>query len=723
MSWEKSKSLDRIRRRWEARDTEITVSKLGREMDLENITLKNGRRINGAHLYVTVAGSGRLDQLDDADDAASAIQRIALWQAEVSRIAKAFEVPIIAFQGARVHLLGYRPIDDEAAIARKTALLARAITYMTRDSFNPLFDTDEQLKARAATDLGETVGTRGGTRGDSELLFIGSAANRPAKLLGASRLVATGGFVDALGDQLTLEKEEKTGASDAYVLKISLATVEEAVAEDGIDWSIETSSERLVEELEKWPASRFKVSGASELIDPGSLSRSNSKRVLAAVILMDIDKFSEYVERSESDTVKRDAILALDAIRQEMREVLKVDYKGVRVQYQGDNMIGLVHLPDDEEEKIAETAVEIAAAMESSMNVTLPEVVLDALSLDVVVGIALEETVISSLGGYGRRNAIVIGPAATKSEQIQLRLEARTIGVDKQAYEALPGSLAELFSWSASAGAYVAEIDASTVARVKEAAAAAGERTMTCSASDRRPRPPRRSSVFGRSALTLTEERRSRYAEDRAVLAEVCPSVRHEVRMDGRGATAQGPLEVDIGAGCWEPVDVLLAFGPRYPETPPRVFDRLRRWAPEADRHIMPGGEFCLWLEHVDAPSFSSSLELRDLILRLLAFLRDQFVFDDIQRWPGPEWPHGPRAAYAQFLIERLRIRDREMLLSLWPALLGAPQRTDRSCPCGSGLIYSRCHLADILELSWVRALPAREQLPAAIEERLADAA
>src|SRR5271169_4248189 len=96
MSWDKEKSLDRIKRRWEARDIEITVSKLTRQMNLENVTLHNGRRIQGAHIYATVAGSGGLHRLDSDEHARSAIQRVALWQAEVAKIAKAFEVPIIA---------------------------------------------------------------------------------------------------------------------------------------------------------------------------------------------------------------------------------------------------------------------------------------------------------------------------------------------------------------------------------------------------------------------------------------------------------------------------------------------------------------------------------------------------------------------------------------------------------------------------------------------------
>jgi class 3 adenylate cyclase len=497
MSWDKQKSLDRIRRRWEARNVEITVSKLTREMNLENVTLSNGRRIQGAHVYATVAGSGKLHCLDSDDHARSAIQRMALWQAEVAKIAKAFDVPIIAFQGGRVHLLVYRPIDDDSKIARKSVLLSRAITYMTRKAFNPLFDEELRLTARAAADLGETVATRGGTKGDSELLFLGNAANRPAKLLdGTSVLTVTTRLTEALGEQLAYETIE-SGDEDALILRISQQAVEDAVAEDGIDWSVEKSAARLADELEKWPVERFGVGGANALIDPGALSRSNSKLVDAAVILMDIDGFSDYVEKAENDEVKRDAILTLDAIRQEMRDVLKADHHGVRVQYQGDNMIGFVHLPNGDEEKIAIAAAEIAAGMQGSMSITLSEVVPDARHLDVSVGVSMNSTVVACLGEYAKRNGLVLGPAPTEAERIQTWLPGKQTGIDKAVYDSLPEDMQELYEWNANTKAYVAvDLSASKLARVREALAYEKERTIT--PSDR----PGRFSIGGAAAST-----------------------------------------------------------------------------------------------------------------------------------------------------------------------------------------------------------------------------
>jgi hypothetical protein len=444
MAWNKQTSLDRIRKRWESRDTEITVTKLTRLMNLDNVTLRHGRLIQGAHLYATVAGTGQLNCLDTEDHARSAVQRLALWQSEIAKMATAFEVPIVAFQGGRVHLLVYRPIDDDPAIARKAALLGRAISLMTAKAFNPLFDEDERLRAQAAVDLGETVATRGGVRADSELLFLGNAANRPAKLLGGAKFLVTDRLAAALGDQLECELLDYAGDAEAKIFRMAADEVEAAVEADGIAWSIQTSADRVAADLGKWPVERFKISGTSTLIKPSELSRSNSKLVEAVVILVDIDGFSAYVDEAENDTVKRNAILALDAIRQEARDVLKTDHPGVRIQYQGDNMIGVVHVPAGDPGKIAENAADIAAGVQSSMSVTLPQVVPDVERLQVAVGVAMNDTVVACLGQYAKRNALVLGPAATKAEEIQMRLDGAQTGVDKSTYDNLPESVQAL---------------------------------------------------------------------------------------------------------------------------------------------------------------------------------------------------------------------------------------------------------------------------------------
>lgn len=53
MSWNYDTSLARAQRKLEE-VADVEVSKLNREMDFENISLKRAKKIHGAHIYVDV---------------------------------------------------------------------------------------------------------------------------------------------------------------------------------------------------------------------------------------------------------------------------------------------------------------------------------------------------------------------------------------------------------------------------------------------------------------------------------------------------------------------------------------------------------------------------------------------------------------------------------------------------------------------------------------------
>jgi hypothetical protein len=438
-------------------------------MDLENVTLPASKRVYGAHLYGTVAGSGQLDALDDTTAAAASVRVLGAWLKEASCIAATFEVAVIAAQGARIHLLNYRPIDDDKKLARDTVLLAVALRRMTAGALNPQLEASARLKCRTGLDLGETVGTRGGTAGDSELLFLGSAANRAAKLVGERRIIVSRCLLDALNGALELTAEEID--DDAWAVSMTDEQHDAATEKCGLAWSVEQSTNRLTDDLEKWPQDRCKVSSATETVRFASLGRSHSKLIEAAVLIADIDGFSAFIEGLDNDPDKRDAIVALDVIRHEFREVLKSDYScGVRVQYQGDNIVGLVHMPGKTIGKVAERALDIAAGMQGSMQHTLSKVVPEAKNLTVTIGVALADTLATRLGPYARRDAMVVGPAVTKADRISMSLDGTEVGFSKQAYDALPEHLRKSFGWSEKAKAWVAaDLPADKLDLIKEA--------------------------------------------------------------------------------------------------------------------------------------------------------------------------------------------------------------------------------------------------------------
>src|SRR4051812_4771733 len=119
MAWDETTSLDRIMKRWENRaGLDITVSKLGREMELQNISLAKSKRVRGVHAYATVAGSGQLDDLSDNVAGSGTVRVLSAWLREAHKVAACFEAPVIAAQGSRIHLVNYRPIDNDAVLAR-----------------------------------------------------------------------------------------------------------------------------------------------------------------------------------------------------------------------------------------------------------------------------------------------------------------------------------------------------------------------------------------------------------------------------------------------------------------------------------------------------------------------------------------------------------------------------------------------------------------------------
>jgi hypothetical protein len=233
--------------------------------------------------------------------------------------------------------------------------------------------------------------------------------------------------------------------------------------------------------------------------------------------------------------------------------------------------------------------------------------------------------------------------------------------------------------------------------------------------------------MFGPSGRTLTVERHRRFEADRETIADLYPHLRHYVWAAVGGACgavtgdayAEGPIDVDVGAGCFEPVQIRMTFGARYPDAPPDVYESGGRWKPTIDRHIHRDHSFCLWLPGVDRPDVTSVDGFRQFLLRLLLFLRDQFVYDDLGHWPGLAWPHGAVDAYARHVAERLGVRDLATFRALWPLVLGATPQTDRGCPCGSPRSYDRCHRRDVETLLWLARHTDRADIAIAVEESL----
>jgi hypothetical protein len=458
MGWSKDESLARCNKKYDE-TVGIKVTKLDREMDFDNISLLEPKRIFGAHVYVEIVNFSSIvgDKLDIGCEP-DLLRRLHLHSRELTRVVEHdFGAAKVHFQGPKLHAVVFRPIDDPEAIARCALAIAAASKQTVEDVMNELFG-DDPWEVAVGVDLGDAVATKNNLRGDQELLFLGEPANEAAKIISAGILV-TGNVADAAPADLNEDLIE-TGTG-RYSFEPSKETLADLVEDAGWEWDPETSRARVKDDFEQYPPDSVGVSGVSGKIDKDRLSLANSKQVVGIPIYSDVDGFTAYVkEASDSgDDDLVEAIRAFHVIRAEMRYNIVEDQSGrpgLRVQYRGDNVVALAFLPVDDEAAISLRAVEIGTGLNASITHTLPIVLGDEAVHPVATGMALGTVLVSKLGEHGERDVVCIGPAATDAEKYQERLAGNEIGIPKAIKVQLPEDVASEFQWRPSAGCYVA---------------------------------------------------------------------------------------------------------------------------------------------------------------------------------------------------------------------------------------------------------------------------
>ena len=245
---------------------------------------------------------------------------------------------------------------------------------------------------------------------------------------------------------------------DVYqIQKISQETLDELLDEYDISWDREASEKRVKDDKTNYPLKDIEYSSANTLIDIDALGITNNKRVLAASIYGDVTGFTAYIDEADTDEKKKEALKVLHVIRKEMATVVKKDFEGIRVQFQGDRVQGLYHLPKDVEADIATEAVDAAVGLQSSMEKTIKEVLPEAKHLKLAVGVDLDKTLVTKLGTHAHRDRICLGQGVESAAKLEEKCSGGQIGISKRIYDALPEHLSKHFSYDSTLKCYVAE--------------------------------------------------------------------------------------------------------------------------------------------------------------------------------------------------------------------------------------------------------------------------
>lgn len=475
MSWDVDRSRERIKKHLEGLG-KIEIEKLAKQADLESLLSETCcREIFGAHVYISVANFSKLAaEITTDTEYRRLIQAVHVYQREVSRLierAESFDGVRVHFQGAKLHALFYRPIDDAEELATRAILIQMVVRDFVKEVFNPAFPRFDNFIVSGGADIGSVVGTRNGTKGDRELLFIGSAANRAAKIVrGQGYLRVTDRLRDALPETLR-EICKVVGNGDDYRVEPHEGDVlRDLVEEHNHTWDAHKSAERVQADKEAFPLKNIEYSSATERIDFDQLSILNSKKINAASLFADVSGFTAYVESAESRDAQVEALRVFHAIRRELATVIRSDFSGVRVQYQGDRAQGLFHLPKDDHASMSLEAVEAAAGLQASMEITLKEVLPEAAGLHLAIGIDRGTTLASKLGARGHRDRICLSNAVEEAADHEERCKGGETGIGEAVYKLLPEELQEAFEWSDQTACYVADgLTAQRLSRLKRA--------------------------------------------------------------------------------------------------------------------------------------------------------------------------------------------------------------------------------------------------------------
>jgi len=479
MSWNYNTSLSRVQAHLDTMG-EIEVEKLVRDADLHSLLSETCcRKIYGAHVYVDVPNFSDLATLTaEGEEYRRVIQGLHLYEREVARIVEdgsIFDGVRVHFQGAKLHALFFRPIDDSAEIAARAVLLQMVLRHFVRYIFNSEFPKLPSLSLSGGADLGSAIGTKNGHRGDRELLFLGAPANYAAKILtGVDDARVTEPLYEALPETLqsyfTATTDDRYNARVYELESIPIEDLEALLEEHGIKWDRAASQQRLKDDKATYPLNQIEYSDADVLIDIDSLGITNNKRVLAASGFGDVSGFTAYIDKAEDQDALKTALRVLHAIRKEMASVVKHDFDGVRVQYQGDRVQALFHLPKRDDEEIVKRAVDCAIGLQSSMELVIKKLLPEAAELAMAVGVSAGETLVSKLGTHGHRDRICVGDSVEEAARHQEGSSGGEIAIPTDVHSHLDEALQKLFVWNSNRGLYIgANITQEKVERARKA--------------------------------------------------------------------------------------------------------------------------------------------------------------------------------------------------------------------------------------------------------------
>lgn len=449
MSWNEQRSKQRVKDN-DFHDFEVDVQNLRRAMDFHNLGTKDVRRVEAVHMYVDVPNFHLAvdDAGNDKQKQRKLVRAASILRKVQGDLLKEDEIGDIQRQTVRLHALAYKPYDsdDESHESdRVEQAVTHAITHNTYvlEVFNEMFKDVRNFSSAVGLASGTSYIANIGKHGNRELISLGSCANLAAKILGGrDTITVTSAMYDLLPDSLKKhfqKASEIAGVQTYQATGLRWSNHPELASELGVMWDEEKWRKKTEEHKNELPLDEIEISDATVLIDVKTLTERNCKRTAAVTFYADLDGFTRYVQEAESDENVVSLIRQFHMIRAEFHAVIESDYEGLVLQHRGDCILGILHLPcwDDKHEKRCQKAVDIAIALQSSIEHVLNEHLKDRKDIHVAVGLDVGKAFVTRLGKKGRRVSICFGPEVSNAERLQQSAAAKQIRISSEVYDQL----------------------------------------------------------------------------------------------------------------------------------------------------------------------------------------------------------------------------------------------------------------------------------------------
>ena len=420
-----------------------------REERAGQIVIPRNRAIetHGVHVYANLMDFNAVLEEIGIETVASHRRALEFLNAHYSAcdvLTDEFGLQRVDFHGPRLHAVVLAPEGDTSEAERIRVAIAFSAAFRELAAELSRKHPEFETRVRIGIDSGPAVAINDGTKAEAEPLFIGSPANKAAKL-------ADG---DDPGIYFSDRAERaRAGGSVLNVGRLHPVTETEVLAKyrrssdnkSGAATLIRDASERVEARLIKSDNSfGSQPSFAFHHKEPPlSTIRfkdhppSNAIRMEVASIFADIDGFTAYIDAAIVSGTIAQAVANLFVIRRELAAVLQEDFRGRKVRYIGDCLHGVLAEGDagqtDTKETINQSVLTLGA-LRSSFE--LCQAKLAGLeSLGIAIGTDIGETPICRIGLRGEASVRIAASRATcHSENEQRRCDGSQSAIGQKAY-------------------------------------------------------------------------------------------------------------------------------------------------------------------------------------------------------------------------------------------------------------------------------------------------